>query len=115
MFLLFALHYGGANISTSNAVHGLTAGTMSSLILAMIARIALGHSGRPLTPHWIMKYAFALIVLAGSIRLLSPHIQTYFSFNLNVISAVLWSLAFGIYVVIYTPILTSPRPDGRPG
>jgi uncharacterized protein involved in response to NO len=114
-FLLFALHYGGANISTSNALHGLTAGTMSSLILAMIARIALGHSGRPLTPHWIMKYAFALIVFAGCIRLISPHIQTYFSFNLNVISAVLWALAFSIYVVIYTPILTSPRPDGRPG
>lgn len=114
-FLLFALHYIGVNISTSNALHGLTAGAMSSLILAMIARIALGHSGRPLAPHWIMKYAFAIIVLAGSIRLISPHIQTYFSFNLNVLSAALWAMAFGIYIVVYTPILTSPRPDGRPG
>ena len=43
-FLLFALHYAGLNISTSNALHGLTAGAMSSLILAMIARISLGHS-----------------------------------------------------------------------
>ncbi|WP_339725672.1 NnrS family protein [uncultured Paraglaciecola sp.] len=114
-FLLFALHYGGVDISASNALHGLTAGAMSSLILAMIARIALGHTGRPLAPHWCMKYAFALIVLAGSIRIISPHLQTYFSFNLNVLSAVLWALAFGIYVVIYTPILITPRPDGRPG
>jgi uncharacterized protein involved in response to NO len=114
-FMMFALHYGGVNISASNALHGLTAGAMSSLILAMIARIALGHSGRPLAPHWSMKYAFAMIVLAGSIRIMSPHLQTYFSFNLNVLSAVLWALAFGIYVVIYTPILITPRPDGRPG
>ena len=114
-FLLFALHYAGVNISTSNALHGLTAGAMSSLILAMIARISLGHSGRPLTPNWVMKYAFGLIVIAGSIRLIAPHIQTYFSFNLNVLSAVLWAIAFSLYVVVYVPILITARPDGRPG
>ncbi|PKG96219.1 NnrS family protein [Paraglaciecola sp. MB-3u-78] len=114
-FLLFALHYAGLNISTSNALHGLTAGAMSSLILAMIARISLGHSGRPLTPHWLMKYAFSLIILAGGIRLLSPYIQLYFNFNLHVVSACLWALAFGIYVVVYAPSLTTPRPDGKPG
>jgi uncharacterized protein involved in response to NO len=114
-FLLFALHYAGLNISTSNALHGLTAGAMSSLILAMIARISLGHSGRPLTPHWLMKYAFSLIILAGGIRLLSPYIQLYFNFNLHVVSACLWAFAFGIYVVVYAPILTTPRPDGKPG
>jgi uncharacterized protein involved in response to NO len=114
-FLLFSLHYAGVNISASNALHSLTAGAMSSLILAMIARISLGHSGRPLTPHWIMKYAFTLITLAGCIRLMSAHIQTNFTFNLNVLAAVLWALAFGIFVVVYTTILISPRPDGKPG
>lgn len=114
-FMLFALHYAGMNISTSNALHGLTAGAMSSLILAMIARISLGHSGRPLIPHWSMKYAFSMIVVAGSIRLISAHIQIYFTFNLNVLSAVLWALAFGIFVIVYAPILTRPRPDGKLG
>ncbi|MEP1448019.1 MAG: NnrS family protein [Paraglaciecola sp.] len=114
-FLLFALHYAGVNLSTSNALHGLTAGAMSSLILAMVARISLGHSGRPLTPHWIMKYAFSLIVIAGIVRLISPIIPTYLGFNLNVLSAVIWAIAFSIYVVIYAPILTSPRPDGKSG
>jgi uncharacterized protein involved in response to NO len=118
-FLLFALHYAGLNISTSNALHGLTAGAMSSLILAMIARISLGHSGRPLSPHWLMKYAFSLIILAGGIRLLTPYIQLYFNFNFNfnlhVVSACLLAFAFGIYVVVYAPILTTPRPDGKPG
>ncbi|WP_299083958.1 NnrS family protein [uncultured Paraglaciecola sp.] len=114
-FMLFALHYAGVNISASNALHGLTAGAMSSLILAMIARISLGHSGRPLVPNWTMKYAFIVIIIAASIRLISAHIQSYVGVNLNVISAVIWAFAFGIYVVAYARILTSPRPDGRDG
>ena len=114
-FLLFSLHYMGVTISASNALHGLTAGAISSLILSMIARISLGHTGRPLTPHWITKYAFSLIILAGSMRMFSAHIQMYFLFNLHILSAALWALAFGIYVVVYIPILTSPRPDGKPG
>ena len=114
-FLLFALHYAGLDISTSNALHGLTAGAISSLILAMIARISLGHSGRPLTPHWIMKYAFSMIVLAGIIWLISAYIQVHFTANLYMLSALLWILAFGIYVVVYARILTTPRPDGKSG
>jgi uncharacterized protein involved in response to NO len=30
-------------------------------------------------------------------------------------SALLWALAYGIFVIRYLPILASPRPDGRPG
>jgi uncharacterized protein involved in response to NO len=114
-FLLFALHYAGLNITASNALHGLTAGAISSLILAMIARISLGHSGRPLTPHWLMKYAFGLIILAAIIRVVSAYAQVYFNFNLHIVSGSLWALAFAIYVLVYANILTSPRPDGRPG
>jgi uncharacterized protein involved in response to NO len=66
-----------------------------------------------------MKYAFSLIILAGGIRLLTPYIQLYFNFNFNfnlhVVSACLLAFAFGIYVVVYAPILTTPRPDGKPG
>jgi uncharacterized protein involved in response to NO len=31
------------------------------------------------------------------------------------IAGALWCVAFGLYAVVYFPILTSPRPDGRPG
>jgi uncharacterized protein involved in response to NO len=88
---------------------------MCSLILAVIARISLCYSGRPLTPHWIMKYVFGLIVLAGSIRLISAYIQVDISIHLYVSSAMLWVLAYVIYVVVYAQILTSARPDGKCG
>jgi uncharacterized protein involved in response to NO len=112
---LFAMHYWGLNVTASNALHGLTAGAMSSLILAMIARIALGHSGRPLTPHWAVKYGFTLIIMAGLTRLCAGHLQTYTSINLYVVAAFLWVAAYLIYILFYWKILTTPRPDGRPG
>jgi uncharacterized protein involved in response to NO len=30
-------------------------------------------------------------------------------------SGALWSAAFAVFVVVYLPILTRPRLDGRPG
>jgi uncharacterized protein involved in response to NO len=112
---LFALHYAGFNVAASSALHGLTAGAMSSLILAMIARISLGHSGRPLQAHWLMKYAFGLMFAAGISRLLADFIVVNLSINLYLVSALLWTLGYLSYLTIYLPILTSPRPDGRPG
>jgi uncharacterized protein involved in response to NO len=114
-FALFAMHHMGENVLISTALHGLTAGAISSLILAMIARITLGHSGRPLTPHWMVKYGFVLITLAGVTRLLANTLQAYTSTNLYMVAAVLWILAYAIYLVFYWKILTTPRPDGRPG
>jgi uncharacterized protein involved in response to NO len=113
--LLFALHFAGYNISASSALHGLTAGAMSSLILAMLARISLGHSGRPLRPHWLLSYAFGLIVLAGLSRFVAGIIAVNWPISLYSLSAILWTSAYSIYLVIYLPILISPRPDGRPG
>lgn len=112
---LFALHYAGLSINASTALHGLTAGAMSCLILAMIARISLGHSGRPLQPHWLVKYAFGLVIIAGLSRLMADLIELTLPVNLYLISALFWTLGYAIYLAVYFRILTSPRPDGRPG
>jgi uncharacterized protein involved in response to NO len=112
---LFALHYAGFHVAASTALHGLTAGAMSSLILAMVARISLGHSGRPLQAHWLMKYAFGLVLAAGLSRLLADLVIINWPVSLYVLSALLWTLGYLLYLIIYLPILVSPRPDGRPG
>ncbi|MCF2948317.1 NnrS family protein [Paraglaciecola aquimarina] len=114
-FVLFAMHYWGLNVALSSALHGLTAGAISSLILAMLARITLGHTGRPLTPHWAIKYSFGLIILAGITRLTAQPLQTSIDLNIYIIAAIFWITAYVIYLIFYWRILTSPRPDGRPG
>lgn len=114
-FVLFALYYLGFELTASTALHGLTAGAISSIILAMIARISLGHTGRTLTPHWAMKFAFILIIFAGISRIFLGHILAFTTINIYVIVAGCWILAYLIYIIFYWKILTSPRPDGRPG
>lgn len=112
---LFALRELGVNVSNSVAIHALTAGAMGNMILAMIARVSLGHSGRPLQPKAIMSVAFLLVVTAALSRVVLVWLLPEFSLPWYALSAAAWILAYAIYVVVYLPILTTPRPDGRPG
>lgn len=112
---LFGLRYAGFNISASTATHGLTAGAMGIMILSMMARVSLGHSGRALQPKKIMSLAFLLVIVAASIRIITggwfPMSATaWYSWAIGA-----WVFAYGCYVVVYFPILTTPRADGRPG
>ncbi|RWU09341.1 NnrS family protein [Pseudidiomarina gelatinasegens] len=112
---LFALRELGFNISNSIALHAITAGAMGNMILAMIARVSLGHSGRPLQPKAIMSLAFLLVAVAALSRVLLTWLVPEFSMSWFMFSAAAWILAYLIYVVVYLPILITPRPDGRPG
>jgi uncharacterized protein involved in response to NO len=85
------------------------------MIIAMIARVALGHSGRPLIPHPLMSWAFAAVLLAALLRSVILAIVPQWALPLYVLSALLWVAGFAIYVVLYTQIVTTPRPDGRIG
>lgn len=112
---LFALRYAGFAISQSIALHALTAGAMGSMILSMMARVSLGHSGRLLQPKQIMAWAFLLVALAGISRTLLIWLLPAHTFSLLWLGIVCWVLAYGCYVLVYLPVLTMPRADGRPG
>lgn len=113
--LLFGLRYLELPISNSTALHALTAGAMGSMILAMIARVSLGHSGRPLQPHPLMSLAFALVLLAALLRVALAALWPQWLMYWYVLAGVLWVLGFVTYVVVYWSVLTTPRADGRPG
>ncbi|MBL4608812.1 MAG: NnrS family protein [Pseudomonadales bacterium] len=114
-FGLFAMHYFGVAVSSSTAIHSFTAGAMGSLTFSMIARVSLGHTGRPLVTHPSMTYAFVLILLAGLSRLITGLFPSAFTSNGYMLSAIFWILAFVIYLLNYVKILVTPRPDGGPG
>lgn len=113
--VLMALHYAGLPIAFSTGLHGLTAGAIGGMILAMIARVALGHSGRPLQTHPLMSLSFVLLLVAALLRSVVLAVAPSWVFWLYSLSAALWVLAFAIYVALYYRIVTSPRPDGRIG
>lgn len=102
-------------ISVSLASHWLTAGALGAVIIGMIARVSLGHSGRPLEIGRTMVVAFALAILATLLRSLLPLLAPGVTTPAYHGSALAWIGAFGIFCLVYWPVLTRPRVDGRPG
>ena len=102
-------------VPASAATHALTVGAIGSLTLGMMARVALGHTGRPLVASRAVVVAFVAITASAVTRVLAPLVAPGSYLAALDVAGALWTAAFAIYVVKYTPILCSPRVDGRPG
>lgn len=109
------LPWTGSLVPISAATHALTAGAIGVLTLGMMARVALGHTGRPLVVKPVIAWSFGLIIAAALLRVLAPIVFPGFYLTAIILAGTVWSLAFLVYAIVYFPILTSPRPDGRPG
>lgn len=107
-----ALWHFGAPLNPSLAVHALTIGAMAGLILAMIARVSLGHTGRPLQPPPGITLAFALLNLACVCRVLLVLLWPVAALGL---AALCWCIGLGLYLWRYGPMLWHARVDGHPG
>jgi len=108
-FLLLGLHFLGFGISPSQALHSFTVGAIGGVILAMISRVSLGHTGNTLRTLPGMKLAFSLMILAALFRSLISS-TNYFSISTTLtISFVCFILAYGIFIWNYFSILTKPR------
>ncbi|MBS4722460.1 NnrS family protein [Aeromonas caviae] len=105
----------GWPIALSLASHLFSAGSMGAMILGMIARVSLGHSGRALQIGRRITAAFALVILSALLRVLLPLFWPDLTLTGWNLSGWSWVAAYGLFVWVYTPILTSPRADGRPG
>ena len=80
-----------------------------------MARVSLGHTGRPLKVSTAVALAFALINLAAVLRGIIPIAFPQWLAHLVALSGALWVAGFGIFLAVYAPILSQPRIDGRPG
>jgi uncharacterized protein involved in response to NO len=94
-------------------IHALTAGALSSLMIAMMMRSSLGHTGRQLAASRADMAAFLLLQLAAILRILAGVSGSYQA--MIVASGAAWILAFAIFLSRYLPMLVRPRIDGRPG
>ncbi len=99
----------------SMAVHAFTVGGMGCFILGMISRVSLGHTGRPLQAAPVIVAAYATLLVAAAVRVLTPLLPAG-AFHVCIAAAgVGWVLAYGLFVAVYTPILWSARADGKDG
>jgi uncharacterized protein involved in response to NO len=99
----------------SAALHFFSAGAIGGVVLAMISRVTLGHTGYPLQAPSPMALAFILILLAGVVRVLMPiTFSVWASISIS-FAAALWAVAYGIFIWRYASKLCQPRIDGQPG
>jgi len=94
-------------------IHALTAGALSSLIVAMMMRSTLGHTGRKLIASRADIAAFLLLQVAAILRVVAGMTDNYRA--VVIASGVVWILAFAVFLLRYAPMLLQPRVDGRPG
>ncbi|MEJ2582445.1 MAG: NnrS family protein, partial [Acidobacteriota bacterium] len=105
----------GVGIQPSVATHALTAGAIGTLTLGMMARVTVGHTGRPLRVSPMMTVAFVAISASALLRVFGPWLRADLTRAALISSAALWSLAFALFVLGNAGYLVTPRPDGKPG
>ena len=98
----------GFLVPPTAALHALTVGAIGTMILAMMTRVPLGHTGRPLHASRLTVVAYVVLTLAVMLRVLGPLAGSAYPHMIDA-SAAAWVLAFAIFVFQYWPILTRPR------
>ena len=98
-----------------NVIHLFAIGALGGVILSMITRVTMGHTGRAIYEGPNMWWAFAAILVSAMVRSLGVGAAPAQLFTFVNISAALWVVAFVMYLVKFGPMLCKPRADGHPG
>jgi uncharacterized protein involved in response to NO len=101
----------GAPIPRSAAIHALTAGAMGTMILAVMTRASLGHSGRELRAGPATMLLYVLVTLGALLRVAAPLVLIDYTLGMEVAAAA-WAGAFLLFAAAYAPVLLGPRIDG---
>ena len=96
-------------------LHAFGIGAATTMILAVMTRASLGHTGRPLAVGRPVAAAYVLLCAAALIRVLGPAVWPRDYFHVLLAAGLCWASAFAIFLVVYAPILMRPRADGRRG
>ncbi len=93
-------------VSSSAAVHALTTGAVGGMVIGMMTRTALGHTGRKLIAGKAEISCYALVAAAAWVRVGVPLVDASMLPVAILVSATLWSAGFAIYTLQYWRILS---------
>lgn len=93
------------------AVHMLGIGCVGTMTLAVMSRAALGHTGRDLVAPAPVALAYGLMALAALARWAGSSLSGDWYWPAMLGTAILWVLAFVLFLVALAPVLTGPRAD----
>lgn len=101
------------NVPATLAFHALGTGAAGTMILAVMSRASLGHTGRPLTASRAIVWSYVLVSLSALLRVLGPLALPAASSIFQLAAGMAWIAAFGLFAAVYGPILTTPRVHTR--
>lgn len=105
-FVFRAIHDLSGNMPTHLWLHVFTVGALGLMGISFMTRVALRHTGRHLKVPALIVICYGLIFVAALMR-----VWAYlFSFDLQLMigSAVLWTIPFVVYLVLYGKFLWQP-------
>lgn len=99
----------GAGLPSIPAEHAFGAGAVASMIMSIMTRASLGHTGRPLIAPRSVVVGYLLLTLAALLRVFGPILFPTQTIAILQFAGLAWIGAFGIFIAVYAPILTTPR------
>ena len=106
--LLAALQYAGVEVPRVLPVHTIAMAGFSVLIIGMVTRTALGHTGRALATDRTIRASYWLMLIAVALRLASIA-NTPATTTLLYLAGATWIASLALYLWQFTPILIRPR------
>jgi uncharacterized protein involved in response to NO len=108
--LLLGLSICGFDVPRSAAIHALTAGAMTTMILAVMTRATLGHTGRDLKANRGTVMLYICVTLAALLRVvaslgLGPYLP------MLEISGAAWVASLILFLMIYGPMLWNAHAE----
>ncbi len=103
--------YLGEVIPGAAARHAAAVGAVGSMIMAIMPRVSLGHTGRDLILPRPMPAAYALFVAAPILRVACEFLDGDWYQAAMLTSGLCWTAAFAIFLLTFAPILLAPRVD----
>ena len=87
-------------------LHAFTVGSLGLMMLGLMTRVSLRHTGRPLMVPRAMLLAYSLMFVAALLRLAAGiHVLGTAAIAA---SALLWAASFALYLAAFTKILVTP-------
>jgi uncharacterized protein involved in response to NO len=110
--LLAAAHLAdwGSEVS---ALHAFGTGAAGTMILAIMTRASLGHTGRALTASRPIIAAYVLVSVAAVLRCFGPLAAPQLYNEIMLAAGLAWITAFTLFTIVFAPILLGPRVQSR--
>lgn len=104
----------GVGILGRAPLHALGIGFFGGMLVSMVTRVSLGHSGRPLALDRFTWLVYWLVQLSVGVRILGEFAPAAYSW-LMAIAALLWLGAFAVWARRFIGVYVRPPVDGAPG